>query len=79
MTEKRNLKNHLSLSVAVCTSRTKVGVSIVVQANVKVTANGIDYCIEKIVNDSSALTEELKLTEDNSDLIEIHPELHCAS
>jgi len=29
--------------------------------------------------DSSALTDELKLREDNSDLIGIHPELNCAS
>ena len=31
------------------------------------------------MNDCSALTDELKLEEDNSDPIKIHPELDCIS
>jgi len=32
-----------------------------------------------MANDRSALTDELKLREDNSDLIKIHPKLNCHS
>ena len=51
-TEKRDQKKHLSLSVAICdrkhanrVPRPKVGVSLVVSANVKVTAKRLDYHI----------------------------------
>jgi len=33
----------------------------------------------QISNDRSALTNELKLGEDNSDLIKVHPEPNCVS
>ena len=49
-TRKWDLKKHLSVSVAVCDRkhanripRPKVGVSLVVQANVKVVAKSLDY------------------------------------
>jgi len=46
----------------------------------KVTAKILDY-YGGITNpdDCSALTDELKLREDTSDLIKVHPELNCAS
>jgi len=34
---------------------------------------------ERIANDRSVLTEELKLREDNSDPIKVHPELNSVS
>jgi len=44
---------------------------------VVVKAKRFDYYVG-IVNDSSALTNELRLREDNSDAIKILPELNCA-
>ena len=51
-TEKRDPKTHLSFSVAICDRkhanripRPKVSVSLVIEANVKVTAKRLDYYI----------------------------------
>jgi len=80
-TEKHNIKKHLSLWGAVCDwknanriLRPKVGVSLVVYANVKATAKWLDYYIGRTI----VLTDELKLREDNSDPTKISPELNCA-
>ena len=60
--------------------RPKVGVSSIVQANVKVTAKRLDYYVEITNRERSfGTTEELKLGEDNSDPIKVHPELLTAT
>jgi len=88
-TEKRNPKKHLSLSVAICDRkhanripRPKAGVSLLFYANVRVTAKRLDYYFG-ITNrerpfGSNRGGGELKLGEDNSVPIKIHPELDCA-
>jgi len=57
----------------------KVGVSLVVKANVRSPQRGLITTLkERIVNDRSALTDEVKLGEDNSDLIKVYLELNSA-
>ena len=60
--------------------RPKVGVSLVVQPNAKATAKRLITMLkERIANDRSALTDELKLGEGNSDPIKVQPELKNVS
>ena len=83
-TKKRDPKKHLSLAIrdrkhANRIPRSEVGASLVVYANVKVTTKRFDYYGVIMNRERSALPNEFKLGEDNSDQIKVHPELNCVS